>query len=1323
MAFDVTIILPNNLRSGYLQSEFVASGLAYTTNKFSFDPTLDTNRNQISLGFQLRNKTTRDLSDLARIKTLYLSNDPYFEPTSTITISNWPPNPELYDSTYNYIYDINANYFFDNSLSQGSFGGTESGTGLFKVNNWALSANGGLSRVYLKAVIEAPNGQLVEYPNGYGIFDTIIWEGTLPTNPDKLEYSSLKSGYTGKSSIFNFKSSTSKAQTNDDGIGAYLFSSYEISSTGNTYDLYTHVGNDVYRTICPSSSVASTSSNAYKFLTNAGISTYGSTTYTINTGTAISSYGPNSGLILYSNSKVLSTTDKPDVMIQGYMDYSTSSIRDTSYSYLKLYRLPEYQATNDELVIRVDIPENDNPVSYLYKITNGTASTSQQVTTLPNSLLPLLKSGGLYEMYYSQLDSTYAYVEGYFTPTTDQGQDSRKSYLLANSLITSFGTTTLGTAIGYQRVAAIGSSGLVNFGELCIAQGKNILSADIGDCLNDNLTSSNPPVVSITTDWVGSENVDYIFLNDLNPSVNLNYSSNASYVEIQKIDVNNEISNINISEVQLYKPSMSTRCSLEVKVRHKTDDFYIALSQKSSYRPHTDNNIQVEWDAPMGSRCLDTYVYSENPVNAPTISVVFSKVKNQIMIIQRNEDNTISKTLLKTYKPSATFDRYLIEITDKVPNYLEGKSVDSTWIFVKTITGSNIDVLGYARLNNKLPSSTSGLGYYASCGFINSTFDDSSSTNYNRIYEMIFRGLPSLNTLETENYASIRTVSLAPEALSNNKFYLGQKLLSGLTDFQNFEYANPESSAIGVTVSVASNGTNVNTATIASATIDGVSLASLPLNSYVLLKDQTTLSQNGLYLKSGTSSYTLDTSNYNVPYNVTDGDVNNGSTFYKVKTQKDNQVADLFLSTSYFAPITIGEISSFVSSIRAQLFEFKLNFTNYEVPIDLTKIKTRFYSDSSDSPDFDNPLTDWLTISTTPLIDTYTVAPQHNLVQVIMSDAANLAPEVSALDKIWVQIVLPFNTSLATAFGPSTTATYVTKGKFTYYKLANNLWHKLFARYTSKSFNSTHKNIQHARLRAKSHAQLESNATNIAGPAIVDITGPQYNGGVPKVDNLTNDNLRSIELSILAEDNESGILAFRVGRYIDNFRTQYTPWMSWEQFSVENGGKYFIYLYGNLNYYTSGIANTSFDYQNMGFSGPRKIWIQIMDYSGNVSQSYPLTFVAQSWALVDTNPPIGSASFYNPKTYSNVEVTNLISSVIKLESNDTVSGVKDFKMRRIYDSGADDWSEWQYFSPSTIASFSGEKDGVKKVEFVFRDFGNNAMQPDIVWEKVKRPSK
>ena len=119
-------------------------------------------------------------------------------------------------------------------------------------------------------------------------------------------------------------------------------------------------------------------------------------------------------------------------------------------------------------------------------------------------------------MYYSQLDSSFAYVEGYFTPVLDQNQTSRKSYLLANSVVSSFGTTNLGAAIGFFRTASLGSTGIVNIKEFCIAQGKNILSADIGDCLNDNLTSANPPVVSITSGWPDSQNTDYIFLNDLN---------------------------------------------------------------------------------------------------------------------------------------------------------------------------------------------------------------------------------------------------------------------------------------------------------------------------------------------------------------------------------------------------------------------------------------------------------------------------------------------------------------------------------------------------------------------------------------------------------------------------------------------------------------------------------------------------------------------------------------------------------------------------------------------------------------------------------------
>jgi hypothetical protein len=49
------------------------------------------------------------------------------------------------------------------------------------------------------------------------------------------------------------------------------------------------------------------------------------------------------------------------------------------------------------------------------------------------------------------------------------------------------------------------------------------------------------------------------------------------------------------------------------------------------------------------------------------------------------------------------------------------------------------------------------------------------------------------------------------------------------------------------------------------------------------------------------------------------------------------------------------------------------------------------------------------------------------------------------------------------------------------------------------------------------------------------------------------------------------------------------------------------------------------------------------------------------------------------------------------------------------------WSEWEYYSPYKVFDFTQENDGVKKVEFVFRDYGNNITQPEILWETIERP--
>lgn len=1330
MAFDVSVILPNNLRSGYLQSEFVASGIAYTTNKYSKDPNLDNNRNQLKLGFQLRDKNTRLLVDLIRVSALYVSNDPYFESSSTLRINNWPPNPEDFNNEYNYVYNINASYFFDNSLSQGSFGGTVAGTGLFIVNNWALSANGGLSRVYLKAVIEGPGTQLVEYPNGYGIFDTIVWEGEIPTSPASPEFSSLKVGYIGENTIVNFKpSSSSTSQVSNSGISHYLGSLYEVTATGNTLDLYAAIGTTTKRSISPSASIASTTLTSFSYARNTTISSYESYSYSLDTNINLvcSSTGA-SGVAFYTVSKVPYSSDKPDLITQAAFGYTASGIAVSSHVTLKIFDQPATSAGSKEVALRVDIPGNDNPTAYFYTITGGEESVASQITTLPNSLLPLFKAGGLLELYYSNVDSTYAQIEGYFTPYQDQSQDSKKSYLLANALITSFGSTYLGGAFSYHNIGPSTATSIVRLSELMIAQSKNKLSFDLGNASREDLNNISYPLVSITNTWAEDINDEYISLSDLPLGLSVSASIGSTFYQINKIDSSDAYQVPGVYELQLFRPSLSNACAVTVDVLHKTDDFYVAFSPISSYRPHTINNLQVEWDRPLGSRLLEENAYSTSPISAATILIKFSKDKKNISLFQRNSDGSYNKHTLRSYTPTATKDKYVIEISDQIPSNIKGSknstSANATWVLVKKINGQKIDLIGQVQLAKKLNVSNDGLGYYAACGFIKSSYDDSSATNYNKIYEFSYNILPSLYDKQNDTYDSIKSVVLSPQGFSVDKHYLGLDSLSSATDFVGFNYKNIVSSSIAATVSAASDGINYTVLSLASATVDGVSLAGLGASSYVVLKDQLETAENGLYIKTSNNSFTKVTAISNKPYEVNGGTVNNNITFFSNKIEQNNQIFDTFTSTAYFKQITIDTISPFVNSIRPSLLEFKMNVLDYENQFDLNKIKVRFYSNANDLPDSASPLTDWLGVDYAPFTSGFLPASNNSLVQVKLNNASNESPLVSASDKIWVLIAAPFNCSFAEAYGPQfQNRTFITSGKFNNYQLADNLWHKLYARDYEKTKNATHIAQQHFRLRAISHAQVSSYATSLTIPAIVDITGPTHNDSFPKIENGALNATRLVEMSILAEDTVSGIMAFRVGRDIDNYRTQYTPWMSWNEFVVSDTGKYTIYLYGNLNYYDNGTVDTIIDIQNIGYSGQRKIWVQLLDYAGNVSESYPLSFVAQSWGLVDTTPPVGYAGFYSPKGNSATEITNLTKAVVKLDATDVVSGVKDLKYRFVKDSGAEDWSDWEPYSAFKTIDFTNETDGVKKVEFVFRDYGNNAIQPETKWEKVVRPNK
>jgi hypothetical protein len=1446
--YNVSIILPNNLTSGYLQSEFINLGQPYSSNSYSKDPTLDNNKNTLTFSFEVRDSGTRELTYLRRIKTLYLSNDPEFDPTSTIAISNWPSSSYVYDPDFDYEYTLNPLYFFDTTLSQGTMATPVAGTGLFKVYNWPLSASGGLSTVYMKAILEGPNGSDIEYPMGYGIFDQIRWEGQIPVNPDFPEIPSAKIGYVGKNTLLSFVSGNQvAAQTESSGIGRYVASVYEISNTGGTYDAYA-AKNNVKRTLIPSASIASTTLNTYRYYDG----NYSSSSLSLGANIGLTSASYGKGAFFYSRTKLSPSTNKTDFYTQAGFSFTTSGVAVTSQAFIKLYAAPDTSANGNEIVCRLDIPNNDNPIAYLYTRINGSDSASKQSTTLPHSVLPLLQSGGVMEMYYSSMGTTnLCMVEAYYTPYLDQSLASKKSYLLGNAILTSFGSSTVGSAFGYQISQATGttfSGGLV-VEELFLAQGKSKLSIDIGDCTNDDIAIINSPVTEIEYGWSDSVNEDFIVLTDAPSALTFTTNITSELYEIDKLDGENSYTVPLHYELQLYKPSLSNRCRFELAFKHGSDDVYVAFSSVSSFRSHTQNNLTVNWDRPFGVRCDDGFAYSDAPLNAPTILVKFSGEKNEISVSYRTEDNKLRRQVLRSYQPQAEITKFLFEITDQLPNSYTGryknKTATGTYLLVKEITGSGINVVGVIDMLLAINSNTSGLGYFVGFGVRKSSYDSDGSTYFQ---DLKWSGIPNVYKEQFDNDSTIKTTLLSDEGLTNSKHYLGQKLLSGLTDLIDYQYetantlpkltldaqqysftalpnsptyssnrltagtagtlllngsfvrsttdyifvagqattsqngvyyqtrvgtasttwrlervpemdsseeifsgmlvrtpmdydyastkwylTTPDPIVLGTSnlsfaateptvdqISLATTGSNISITNITSLTIDGTSLSSLVVGSKILVKDQIENTENGVYIKS-VSGFAITTTNYNVPLRVTGGIINANTNWYKSEVTFNGNLVDRFVSTTFFKSITVGEISNFLSSAKPKLFEFKLHWNGNDKSFPMEELKIRFFGNLGSLPDFSNPLTSWKSVSYNPFVAGFTNSPNNNLVQVKFDDS-DWNSNVSQSDVIWVAISTPLNSALGRANGIELSdVDYIQNGEFSGYRRANNLWHKLHTRYEEKAANSTQSNAIQYRVRALSHGNISSYPTTLSTASRIDINAPSYLGDVPNILVANESTLRMVQLSIQAEDSDSGILAFRVGKEIDNSFINYTPWLPWDKFIVSGENEYYLYLYGHLNYYALGPQNTAFQNQNIGFSGQRKIWIQLMDYMGNVSESNPISFVATSQALVDTQEPFGTVNFFNPKTNQETSISNLPESWMKIDGFDLVTGIKDFQIRRLLDSGNGAWSEWIPYSPYVKVDFTGESDGVKKVEIKFRDFGNNITQPEVKWNAIRRP--
>lgn len=1333
MPFNVSLLLPNNLSSSLLKGEFIEQGQIYNTNRFHEDPLTDQNKTTLIFSFELRDITTRQKVQLTRIKQLSLSNDPQFDPSATVNIVNLPDLSLTFDSAYNYSYYLNTNYFNDPTLSQELTPrpAPSAGSGYFYIYNWPLSANGGLSRVFMKAVIEGPDGAIGTYPNDIGIYDEILWQGEIPAAPQNPDFGVLKSGWTSSDPLLLFNTASDSLTANySNGINTYLGSILTLGSTGSTYDALS-ANSSVKRSIIPSSSVGSTTLDTYRFYRD-GTRNYSSYSFSLGSSIALTSGTFGRGAFFYTKSKFPYSSTKSDIYTQAAFNYSVSSIGVTSSAFIKIFDQPDYSANGKEIVLRLDIPNNSYPTAYLNLITAGTESVATQTTTLPNNMLPLLQSGGLMEMYYSSIDSSYGYIEAYFTPYLDQNTSAKTSYLLANSLVSSFGSTSLGSAFGYQITGSTGSTGSINLSELFIANGKSKLSVDIGDCgLRDNNNISFP-ITKITTNWSLYNDDEYKILQETPVDLSITSSVGTNYIEVNKID-SSSTNNVNgIYEIQLLKPSLSNKTRIDFTLLHRSDDFYVALSPTSSYRQHLESGVTQYWERPMGSRVDQNFSLSDEPNYAPTIMLKFSSDKNTIFLLQRNEDNTFIKHSLKTYTASAAADSWSIEITDQAPDGVTGtkrrKDANAHWIYLKKQNGSNLELVGFAQLSKKLHSNSTGLGYYASIGFKESSFN----TGSNRLSSLAFYGLPKSYNTKSDNNEKIGSFLLSDEGLSNSKHYLGIKTLSSLTDFIGFQkYKTPVNGYVDLNVELATTGTNVDITSLNSSTVDGVALSSISSGKYVLIKDQINSSENGLYLNSGTSWIKYNVA-YDYPLRIQQGTINSLTTWYKKQIQYNNNLIDRFVCTTFLKDITIGEISSFVNSLVPSLLEFKANWKKFDVAFPYKKFRIRFFSDSSSYPT--TALTSWITPSLVPLRDTFGVVPNNDLVQIYIDPTVYTSLTVSASTKIWVAIDTPFGAALGEAYGPDyIESDYISTGLYSGYSLAKNLWHKLYSRTTDKSLSlDTNNSIQY-RIRSISHANVSSMPSNLSSSVFVDKNGPSYSNDAPLVVISDNSSTRQALLRIYASDTESGIMSFRVGREIDNKYIEYTPWMAWDEFLSDTFVNYSLSMNGHYNYNYLSAIDSAFQSQNVGYSGARKIWVQIMDYAGNITESYPVTFLAKTWMMVDTEPPYGNVEFYDPESDNTVYVTNgsnmggigstNISTWVKINADDLISGVKDFKIRKIKDTGPDSWSSFENFNLYRIVDFTGELDGVKRVEVAFRDYGNNIVQPEISWKKVLRPRK
>ena len=1343
MAYLTKIILPNNLRSESLRAEFLELGQNYNNNHSSEDPSYDWNLTNLKFKFEVRDAETRStVYEITSIKELLLSNDPEFTESSTYKITNFPSS--TYDPTLNYTISLDPYYFYGSNGSHSS--STNSGTGYFIVQNWPLSGNGGLCTVYLKAILYV-NDEEVTYPNTGGIFDQIYWAGESPATPSFNEYSILKSGWTGSDSLVTFKEANDLQTSNGNTTSSYIGSFTEIYNYNDTLNYVAKFANanDNYLSLGHGkiTTINNLSITAHRFFRDEASATPGldaSYSYynspcgaVVGTAYNIANDGSDytKGFMLDGTTGLTLNSTNNSYYFQSQVNMDVLSLGNNYTLSVFLCIRTSTVHNQDKIITRIVISDNGTPISYMYYTDSvGDESSEYQINYLPAFLIPEILSGGIYETYLQIMEDQENYiVESYFTPnSTSTLPDNlkQKSYFLGRVIM-----PVMASVSGYYPTIGAYYNGTdtngvnVTVKGMLAASGPGIIGADLGDCRKEDFNSLNFPITKIENAWNTYFNEEMSDVIWQTASAIQKDSSKVTFTKLNKYIISpNNVTGKQYHEIQFSKPSLSNRASLTFDFVHSCDEMYVAFAP----------NLLMTGSRflPLGLNCDPDFAYTDQDLNHECITVNFSATRNEISITQRNADNTLSYYVLRSYKPiTSSRDVYTVEITDFHPEGLTGTqqrtSPNATWVNIKR----NNNAIGFIQLSRKLSPGSDGLGYYCGIGFRTADYGVSTSLNY--IYKVNFRSLPGIESNYFTLPQSVRTFLLSDKGASKNKTYLGQAIINSSTDYVGFNYEAPLSlDNSPLNVKCATTGENysgfISNGSLlyvpSSTVIDGVSLSSLSIGDYVLIKDQDAVSQNKIYsiqsFSPSTNTTTLlgySASSYK-ELNISGGTVNVGTIWYPIKT--DNLYN--FFSTIWFKDFEIIYNKEFYPLTTPKLLEFKLKWNKPDVSFPQNKLKIRFFENNTDTSLPSTALTDWIDISSVVNTETFSGKSNNDLVQVALDQVL-----LTSSNKYWIAISTPMGCTLAEANGIRyNNQNTISSGNYKGWNLASNLWYKLFHFYSKSRKNLVHNNVQQYRVSALTHSNLSSHATNLSMPVTVDIDAPAYTGSTrPLLTLYDKSTVRTATFKIEATDSDSGILAFRFGKETDYGLVNFEPWQSWNLFKNHNDDNlYTIYLHASQRYDQRGAElGYLFSNMNIGFSGARKVWIQLMDFAGNISESYPQAFVAQSIAAVDTEAPYGDVSFYNLETNAEISLTNKKDSWLKINASDDVSGIKDFRYRKVTKDGPGEWSNWMMYNSYAPIKFTGEEDGVKRIEVAFRDYGNNITQPEYKWHKVLKVKK